>query len=213
MGVFAELLLVRCSGVVPFDCDVRPLDGLCLLPSLIPCSKNAQPTYEQLKGEAQLGALEGALHAAVRDYKKEMEEAEEQAKEKQKAQNQQEVGNPLPRPGKRAWLNKSLVLGTHMHACMHARTHAHFKPWSVTWAERKSSFMHPARVCPRQRGIQSLNLIAVIVEPPTFAPRSFCRGEMRFDSFPWIQECPLPFAVPPANADHAPSRTCMRERR
>ena len=98
MGVFAELLLVRCSGVVPFDCDARPLDGLCLLPSLIPCSKNAQPTYEQLKGEAQLGALEGALHAAVRDYKKEMGEAEEQAKEKQKAQNQQEVGNPLPRP-------------------------------------------------------------------------------------------------------------------
>lgn len=59
------------------------------------------PTYEQLKGEAQLGALEGALHAAVRDYKKEMGEAEDQAKDRQKAANQVEVdhkttSSPVP---------------------------------------------------------------------------------------------------------------------
>uniref|UniRef100_A0A6U5BAK1 Thioredoxin domain-containing protein n=1 Tax=Hemiselmis andersenii TaxID=464988 RepID=A0A6U5BAK1_HEMAN len=49
------------------------------------------PTYEQLKGEAQLGALEGALHAAVRDYKKEMMDGEEAAKQRQKEANTKEV--------------------------------------------------------------------------------------------------------------------------
>jgi hypothetical protein len=50
-----------------------------------------RPTFEQLKGEAQLGALEGALHAAVRDYKKEMLDSEDQEKARQKAINEQEV--------------------------------------------------------------------------------------------------------------------------
>lgn len=47
-----------------------------------------------MKGEAQLGALEGAMHAAVRDYKKGMVNEEDKSKARQRAINEEEVCHP-----------------------------------------------------------------------------------------------------------------------